>query len=232
MIKLRYSDDRGHVDHGWLDTRHSFSFADYYDPQQMGFRSLRVINQDLVKAGNGFPTHPHQDMEIISLVLKGQLQHRDSMGNEGIIHTGEVQMLSAGSGIQHSEWNPSQEENVEFLQIWILPDEKALTPSYQQRILQSKEKEQSWTLLATPNGQNGAFKIHQDVDLWQGRLQQGSENHFVLRAGRYAWIQIIKGDLRVGDRRLHTGDGAAISELSQLEFHSIEGANFLLFDLA
>lgn len=232
MIRLRPSAERGHADHGWLDTRHSFSFADYYDPQQMGFRSLRVINQDLVKADSGFPTHPHQDMEIISLVLKGELQHRDSMGNGGIIQADEIQRMSAGTGIRHSEWNPSHEHEVEFLQIWILPRETGLPPSYQQRSPQAGESQHPWTLLASPLGREGSVSIHQDVELWRGRHSQQKREIFKLRPGHHAWLQVIKGDLQISATSLRSGDGAAISEVPHLELVSSNGADFLLFDLA
>ncbi len=232
MIKLRYSQERGHADHGWLDTKHSFSFADYYDPQQMGFRSLRVINQDRVRPDSGFPTHAHQDMEIISLVLKGELQHRDSMGNTGVIRAGEVQRISAGTGIRHSEWNPSQTEEVEFLQIWILPAEKGLTPSYLQRRPRAEDRLHPRILLASPSGRDKSVSIHQEVELWRMQMPHNYQTHFELRAGRHAWLQLIAGDLQCEDKRMRAGDGAAISELTRLEFISIEGADFLLFDLA
>lgn len=232
MINIRHSEERGHADHGWLDTRHSFSFADYQDPQQMGFRSLRVINQDRVTADSGFLTHPHQEMEIISLVLKGKLQHRDSMGNEGAINAGEVQRMSAGTGIRHSEWNPSKEYPVEFLQIWILPNEKGLTPSYQQRTTLQEENQQHWTLLASPNARDGSVSIHQDVDLWRGHLPQNKQTSLELLPNRHAWLQLIEGELQINGKCLRTGDGAAISDLKKLNFDSIEGSDFLLFDLA
>ena len=231
MIQIRYSENRGHADHGWLDTRHSFSFADYHDPDHMGFRCLRVINQDRVKPDSGFPTHPHRDMEILSLVLKGQLQHRDSMGNQGIVRADEVQRITAGSGIMHSEWNPSSDEEVEFLQIWILPQKSGLEPDYQQRTPQPGEKHRQWTLLASPSGKDQSVSINQEVELWRGRILGIGTGSYKLGPGRHAWLQMLRGDLQLGGKALRAGDGASVSDLERLEFDSIEGADFLLFDL-
>lgn len=231
MIQIRHSQERGQGRFAWLDTRHSFSFADYYDPKYMGFRSLRVINQDLVAPNSGFPLHPHRDMEIISLVLEGQLQHRDSMGNEGIVRAGEVQRISAGSGIRHSEWNPSPDQPVHFLQIWLEPQTKGLMPSYQMRTPALGEDRSPWVLLAARDGCDGAVRLNQDVKLWRAKLVPGEKN-FELATGRHAWLQMISGQLEVNGTLLKSGDGLAASEEPALTLKISDGADLLLFDLA
>jgi len=231
MINIRLSRERGHGRYDWLDTRHSFSFADYYDPRFMGFRVLRVINQDLVAADSGFPQHPHRDMEIISLVLEGCLRHRDSLGTEGILRAGDVQRMTAGTGIRHSEWNPSATESVHFLQIWIEPAVKGLLPSYQERTAVPGEEQQPWVLLAAPDSRAGAVSLNQDVELWRGRLQEG-RSRYAPAAGRHAWLQVISGSLSLNGQSLEVGDGAAVSDEGELMLETAVETDFLLFDLA
>jgi len=222
MIVIRKSQDRGHAQHGWLDSYHSFSFADYYDPKWMGFRSLRVINEDRVAAGQGFGSHPHQDMEIITYVLSGQVKHKDSMGNEGIIKPGEVQKMSAGTGVVHSEFNASSKEEVHLLQIWIVPDTKGLKPAYEQNLL---PVDQQNSLFAFP------VSIHQDAKVFRGRLSKGHELNFELKNNRGAWVQMISGSLSINVNSLEAGDAALIEKDTNLKFSSQNNCEFLLFDL-
>ncbi len=231
MITVRKSEERGHFVSDWLDSYHSFSFDTYYDPDHMGFRSLRVINQDRVQPGQGFPLHPHRDMEILSFVLEGQIKHKDNLGHEEIISAGEVQRISAGSGVMHSEYNPSESEEVHFLQIWILPDEKGLIPSYESRGFEPK-KPNSLQLLASRDGRDGSAVVHQDIALYSGELEAGNSCEYQLAEGRHAWIQVTAGELEVAGQHLHAGDGAAISEESALGLAARDKARFLLFDLA
>jgi quercetin 2,3-dioxygenase len=232
LISLRKSEDRGHFDHGWLNTRHTFSFADYFDPRHMGFRTLRVINEDIVSPGEGFPTHPHRDMEIISYVISGGLQHRDSMGTGSIIRPGEVQRLSAGTGVQHSEYNASKTEPVHFLQIWIVPEVKGLPPGYEQRKLDDMPAPDGLRLIASRDGQHGSVTVHQDVRLFQGTLPAGGRLEHQLNPRRFAWVQLIGGRLLLNDLRLKAGDGAAVMEEETLQFAAAEPSELLLFDLA
>lgn len=220
MITLRKSDERGHANHGWLDSYHSFSFADYYDPAHMGFRALRVINEDRIAGGEGFGIHPHKDMEILTYVIKGQLKHRDSMGNEGIIKAGEVQKMSAGSGVTHSEFNASPTEEAHLLQIWILPDKKGITPSYQQKEV-SKDK----GLVALP------IHFNQNVTVYRGRLNAEEKAAVTLKVGHGAWVQVISGQIKVNNSLLKVGDAAAIEAEPHLDIHSLSASEFLLFDL-
>lgn len=231
MITLRKSEDRGHFRQDWLETCHTFSFADYYDPRHMGFRSLRVVNEDRVQPGAGFPLHPHRDMEILTVVISGSLQHRDDHGGEAIIGPGEVQLISAGSGIRHSEANPSAEEPVHLLQIWILPDQSGLPPTYAMARLAEAESE-GLICVAAPQGEGGALSLHQDARVYSGRLGAGGEHDYTLAPGRHAWVQVIAGDLSIDGQKLTAGDGAAVSELAKLELASDRGAGYLLFDLA
>jgi hypothetical protein len=232
MITLRPSQERGHANHGWLDSYHTFSFANYYDPEQMGFRALRVINEDRVQAGKGFGTHSHRDMEILTYVLEGALEHKDSIGNGAIIRPGEVQRMSAGTGILHSEYNPSQTEPVHFLQIWILPDRQNLEPSYEQKAFSVEERQGKLRLIAAPDGRDGAVTIHQDVDLYSAVLQPQDRVTYQLRSDRYAWLQVARGAVNLNDRSLNAGDGVATSAAQLLEISSDRGAEILLFDLA
>ena len=232
MIALRPAAERGHADHGWLDTRHTFSFADYHDEKHMGFRALRVINEDRVQPGRGFGTHAHQDMEIISYVLDGALQHRDSLGNGSTVHPNEVQRMSAGRGVTHSEFNGSSVEIVHFLQIWILPNARGLPPSYEQRLFPVEERRGRLRLLAAADGRDGAVTIHQDVDLFGVLLDGGQQVRHELRPGRHAWVQVARGRVGLNGHSLAAGDGAALSDERALEIHAREPSEILLFDLA
>jgi redox-sensitive bicupin YhaK (pirin superfamily) len=232
MLRIRKANERGHADHGWLNTYHTFSFASYYDPQQMGFRDLRVINEDRVQAGTGFPTHPHRDMEIISYVLEGALQHKDSMGNGSVIRPGEVQRMSAGTGITHSEFNHSQDDQVHFLQIWIQPDRDGVLPGYEQKFFPDEEKRGVLRLIASPDGRGGSVTIHQDVALYAALLEPGEEVVHAITAGRHVWLQVVWGSVLANGHRLDASDGAALSNEERLVVSAQEKAEVLLFDLA
>ena len=235
MLTLRRADQRGHADHGWLDSHHSFSFANYYDPAHMGFRGLRVINEDRVTPGRGFGTHPHRDMEILSYVLDGALEHRDSMGHGSIIRPGEVQRMSAGTGVRHSEFNASPTEPVHFLQIWILPSRAGLPPSYEQRAYPSADRQGRLRLVVDPAGRDGALGIHADARVYAGLLADGEQVEHVVSAGRHAWVQVARGELELAGERLKAGDGAATSEPGILTLTGrggAEAAEVLVFDLA
>lgn len=232
MIRIRRSDERGRADHGWLDSRHTFSFADYYDPEHMGFRTLRVINEDRVRAGAGFGTHGHRDMEIVSYVLSGSLAHKDSLGNGSVLTAGDVQRMTAGTGVRHSEMNPSLEEPVHFLQIWIVPEREGLEPGYEEVHVSESEKRGRLRLIASGRSGDGALKIHQDVDLYAGVLEPGERVELALKAGRHAWIQVVRGDLSLGGEQLEAGDGAALSEEEAVRLTAKSEAELLVFDLA
>lgn len=232
MIDIRKSEDRGHFDHGWLNTYHTFSFADYYDPQHMAFRTLRVINEDRVAPGTGFGKHPHRDMEIITYVLEGELTHHDSMGNGSVIRPGEVQRMTAGTGVEHSEENNSPTEGVHLLQIWIRPSEKGLTPEYEQKTIPEKAEKNQLYLIASPVGGNGTLKIHQDVKLYSAVIEAGQKIDYQLESGRYAWVQVARGTVDLNGNELNQGDGAAISKETHLTITANEPAEILLFDLA
>jgi hypothetical protein len=232
MIQLRPDRERGHARHGWLDSRHTFSFAEYHDPRHMGFRALRVINEDRVQPGEGFPTHGHRDMEILTYVLAGALDHRDSLGNGSRIRPGDVQRMSAGTGIQHSEFNASRDALVHFLQIWILPDTVGLVPSYEQRHFPEEEGRNRLRLVASRDAREGSVALHQDVSLYLGRLDAGAELRHALAPGRHAWLQVARGSLRLGDATLRAGDGAALSGEPALELGADSAAEVLVFDLA
>jgi redox-sensitive bicupin YhaK (pirin superfamily) len=229
MMTIRRAEERGHADHGWLDTRHTFSFASYYDPRHMGFRALRVINDDRVTPGAGFPTHPHRDMEIISYVVEGALEHKDSMGNGSVIRPGDVQRMTAGTGVTHSEFNPSQEEGARFLQIWILPAQKGLTPGYQQK---SFERDGRLRLVASPDGRDGSIRVHQDVAMYAARLAGGERAEHAFAEGRHGWVQVVSGEVVANGERLREGDGAALSATDKLSLRADGDAEVLLFDLA
>lgn len=231
MITIRRANERGHADHGWLDSYHSFSFADYYDPQHMGFRSLRVINEDRVQGGQGFGTHPHRDFEIISYVVGGALKHEDSMGHTAVMKTGDVQRISAGTGIAHSEFNNSPTDPVHFLQIWLQPSRKGLPPGYAQQSFANAQSN-ALTLVCSPDGEEQSIKINQDVSLFIGKLTGRGKSMHALRKDRHAWIQLIEGDLDVNGEKLSPGDGASADEEKELRFASEKGADFLLFDLS
>jgi hypothetical protein len=232
MIAVRRSEERGHFDHGWLDTRHTFSFADYRDPRHMGFRALRVVNEDRVRPGQGFGTHPHRDMEIVTYVLEGGLAHRDSMGHGSTIHPGDVQRMSAGTGVTHSEFNASRSEPVHFLQIWILPDRTGLAPSYEQRRFPEEERRGRLRLLASPDGADGSVTVHQDVRLLAALLAPGQAVGHALAPGRHAWVQVARGAVEVAGQRLSAGDGAALSGETEVALQGIADSEVLLFDLA
>ena len=231
MIDIRRADARGHTQLSWLDSRHTFSFGDYYDPAHMGFRALRVINDDRVAPGAGFGTHPHRDMEIITYVLDGALEHRDSLGNGSAIRPGEVQRMSAGTGIRHSEFNASREEPVHFLQIWILPAQEGLPPSYEQRALPAGARG-GLALAASRDGRDGSVTVHQDVSVHAGQLDRGDTVAHPLAAGRHAWVQIARGSASLNGQTLQAGDGAAVSGEDQVGIRADGPAEILLFDLA
>lgn len=232
MIKLRPRAQRGHADHGWLDTHHTFSFAGYQDPQHMGFRALRVINEDRVHPGRGFGTHGHSDMEIISYVLEGELSHRDSLGTGSVIRPGDVQRMSAGRGVTHSEQNASASQAVHFLQIWLIPKERGLAPSYEQKTFSRAEKEGRFRLVASPDGSEGSVTIHTDAKLWAGCFDAGQRAEYPLSPGRHAWVQVARGSATVNGQELVAGDGLALSEEAAVLVVGGPGAELLLFDLA
>ncbi|MFZ4855947.1 MAG: pirin family protein [Desulfuromonadaceae bacterium] len=231
MLRIRKADARGHADHGWLNTCHTFSFANYYDPHHMGFRDLRVINEDRVLPGKGFPTHPHRDMEIISYVVEGVLQHKDSMGNGSVIRPGEVQRMSAGTGITHSEFNHSPNDPVHFLQIWIQPDRDGVVPGYEQKFFSDEEKRGFFRLIVSPDGRDGSVTIHQDVNLFASLLESGEEITHNITAGRHIWLQVVRGTVLANGHRLDVSDGAAGSNEERLIVSAQEKAEVLLFDL-
>ncbi|TBW39510.1 pirin family protein [Siculibacillus lacustris] len=229
---IRRAADRGRANFGWLDSRHTFSFGHYYDPEHMGFGPLRVINDDRVAPGGGFPTHPHQDMEIVSYVLDGGLQHRDSLGTGSVIRPGDVQRMSAGTGIRHSEFNASGEEPVHFLQIWIIPEEEGIAPSYEQKAFAADDKRGKLRLVASPEGRDGSVTVHADVDLYATVLGAGEAVEHAIAAGRGAWIQVARGSVTFEGETLHEGDGVAISDAGSLRLEGIDDAEVLLFDMA
>jgi quercetin 2,3-dioxygenase len=232
MIKIRKAAERGHFDFGWLNTYHSFSFGDYYDPQHTQFRALRVINEDFVQAGRGFPTHGHRDMEIVTYILEGALEHRDSMGTGSIIRRGDAQRMSAGTGVRHSEANPSQDTPVHLLQIWILPAEQRLQPEYEEKKFSDDEKRNKLRLIVSPDGDDGAVRIHQDAKIYASLLDEGREVVHTLANGRGAWLQVAAGSVTLNDVALKQGDGAAVSDESTVRITGNEHAEVLLFDLA
>jgi quercetin 2,3-dioxygenase len=230
MIRIRKAEERGHFDHGWLDTNHTFSFADYYDPEFMGFRALRVINEDRVKPGRGFGTHSHRDMEIVTYVLEGELEHRDNMGTGSVIRPGEVQRMSAGTGVLHSEVNPSRQNPVHLLQIWILPERRGIKPEYEQKAFPAEERNGKLRLVASRDGAEGSLTIHQDAKLLAGSLRDGDSVRYDLQPGRYAWLQVARGTVDVNGQKLKAGDGAAIEDERTLTLTGTD-AEVLLFDL-
>lgn len=232
MIQIRPGIDRGQTKIGWLDARHTFSFGHYYDEDHMGFRTLRVINQDRISGGGGFPMHGHSDMEIITYVLEGAVRHTDSTGNETIIVPGEAQRMSAGTGISHSEYNPSKTEPVHFLQIWILPQQQNLPPSYEQRSFDLEKNRGRWLLVAARDGRDNAVTVHQDVALSVALLLAGQQATYRLKPGRHAWLQAARGSVTLNGAALNAGDGAAASEEEILEIRALDEAEILLFDLA
>lgn len=232
MITLRKSDERGHANHGWLDSYHTFSFAGYHDPAHMGFRALRVINDDRVAPGEGFGEHPHRDMEIVTYVLDGALQHRDSMGNGSILRPGDFQRMSAGTGVRHSEFNPSADEPVHLYQIWLLPDERGHEPSYEERTFTPAEKHNRLRLVASRDGRDDSLLINQDAAIYLGNFDAGASATHTLAPERHAWVQILRGAVRLGDHMLTAGDAAALSDESAVTLAATDPSEVMLFDLA
>lgn len=230
MFEIRKSSDRGHINHGWLNAKHSFSFADYHDPAHMGFRALRVINEDVIAPAQGFGTHPHRDMEIITYILDGELSHKDSMGNGRTIKTGEVQGMSAGTGITHSEFNASEEKPCHLLQIWIMPHTKNVTPSYSEWT--KAENKNEWQLVASEQGQGGAISIHQDAKLYLAVTDKETSLPINIAAKHFGWLQIAKGSAEINGNKLVAGDGASFSGDEVKEIKTTAGSEILLFDLA
>jgi redox-sensitive bicupin YhaK (pirin superfamily) len=232
MLLARKSSERGYADHGWLKSWHSFSFANYFDPRFMGYRQLRVINQDIVAPGQGFPTHGHADMEIITVILRGTIEHKDSMGNKELVKTGEIQRMSAGTGVRHSEYNPSSTDDLELLQIWIEPAQRGIEPSYEQAPIQNVNGEKL-RLLVAPMNEEAPVHIHQNVRIYRGDLKKGETLELPLKAERYGWLQMISGELTVKDELLQAGDGLAISREQDVPVKaSADATAFLLFDLS
>ncbi len=232
MITIRRSDERGHASHGWLDTHHTFSFAGYYDPQHMGFRSLRVINEDYIAPGRGFGTHSHRDMEILTYVLEGALEHKDSMGTSSVIRPGEVQRMTAGTGVAHSEYNPSSTEQVHLLQIWLLPEAEGLEPGYEQRLFPLEKKKARLQLVASREGRDDSVRVHQDVSLYAAQLDVDDVVSYQLKKGRAAWIQVVRGDIRLNEKSLTQGDAAAVCDEDTVRIVGVNPSEILLFDLA
>ena len=230
MMTIRKSEERGHADHGWLNSYHSFSFANYYDPQHMGFRSLRVINDDTVLGGGGFDTHPHRDMEIISYVLSGALEHRDSMGHSAVMKAGDVQRISAGTGILHSEFNHSPIEPVHFLQIWIVPDHKGAKPSYAEKSF-ARGASGQLQLIASKSGRSDSVSINQDADVYLAKLKAGETVTHSLAPDRHVWVQVAQGEISLNNQALRTGDGAAVSKEDSLKLSAVDQSQVILFDL-
>lgn len=231
MITVRKAEARGHADHGWLDTRHTFSFASYQDPQYMGFRSLRVMNEDRVAAGQGFGMHAHHDMEIVTYVLSGALEHKDSMGNGSVLRPGELQRMTAGTGLLHSEFNPSPDEVAHFYQIWLVPEAKGLDPSYEQRAFDASRRRNRLQLVAARTAAGGSLQVHQDVQVLLADLDRGASVEHTLVAGRHGWLQVLRGRVRLGDVDLADGDGAAVSHERVLRVEGLSNAEIMLFDL-
>jgi redox-sensitive bicupin YhaK (pirin superfamily) len=232
MITIRKAEERGHFDHGWLDTYHTFSFDQYYDPAHVHFRSLRVINEDRVASAHGFPMHSHRDMEIITYILSGALEHRDSMGNGSVIRPGDVQRMTAGSGVSHSEFNPSQTEACHLLQIWIMPNARSLPPGYEQKVFTAAERQNRLCLIASGNGEQTSVTINQDARVFASLLGAGETIEHTMDVDRYAWLQLARGNLVLDGNNLSAGDGAGISKQASVSISAGEDSEFLLFDLA
>lgn len=232
MLQLRKSQDRGIANHGWLKSKHTFSFADYYDPEHMGFRSLRVINEDRIDGGTGFGAHPHQNMEIISYVVKGALEHKDSMGTKAIIKPGEVQRMSAGTGVVHSEYNANPDSETHFFQIWIQPKTRGGEPGYGQKSFESDLNSKKLVLVVSPDGRDSSISIKQDADIYISRLQAGDDLEFKVRPTRGAWVQVVHGNLTVNGKDLATGDALSFQDEELLKFKANDKSEFILFDLA
>lgn len=231
MIQIRKADERGHAEHGWLESWHSFSFAEYHDPAHMGFSVLRVINEDIVAPGTGFGMHSHRDMEIVTYVLSGALQHKDSLGTGAVISAGEVQRMSAGTGIRHSEFNASETEPVHLLQIWILPERADITPGYEQKLIPDEEKRGRWKAIATRDGHDGSLTIHQDAALYAAILEDGERIQFRPEPGRVQYLQVARGELSMNGEVLSAGDAVAVTDEKELVLAAWGGGEVLLFDL-
>jgi redox-sensitive bicupin YhaK (pirin superfamily) len=232
MLTLRRAEDRGHADHGWLDTHHTFSFGDYHDAAQMGHGPLRVLNDDTVAPGGGFPTHGHQDMEIISYVIEGALEHKDSMGNGSVMRPGDVQRMSAGPGVRHSEFNASKKDPVHFLQIWILPKQNGLPSGYEQKMFKDEEKRGKWRLVASPDGSEGSVRIQQDARMYAALLSPGPALSHTVTAGRKGWLHVVRGSAQVNGQPLKAGDGLAIDGAETLSVTTADQGEVLLLDMA
>jgi len=232
MIQVRKSKERGHAKHGWLDSHHTFSFSDYYDPKFTGFRNLLVINEDRVNPGAGFGTHGHKDMEIISYVLEGELAHKDSLGTGSVLKYGDVQRMSAGSGVRHSEFNGSKEKLVHFLQIWITPKKDGIKPSYEEKKYSVEDKQNKLKLIVSPDGKDGSLQINQDASIYASILEEGKDVSLSLANGRHSWVQVVRGSLELNGTVLSEGDGASISDVQKLELKAKKPSEVLVFDLA
>lgn len=232
MYAIRRSEERGHADHGWLNSYHTFSFAGYRDPNHMGFRSLRVINEDRVAAGQGFGTHAHHDMEIVSYVLNGELEHKDSMGNGEVLRSGEFQRITAGTGITHSEFNPSTQNSTHFYQIWLRPERKGIEPSYEQKVFDPAGRSNQWQLVASRDARDGSLLIHQDANIFLANLTSAYELSMVIPTGRHAWLQVLRGSVVIAGHALDTSDAIAVSDEAELIVKATPDAELMLFDLA
>lgn len=232
MYQIRRADDRGHADHGWLDTYHTFSFSSYRDPKHMGFRSLRVMNEDWVQPGQGFGSHPHRDMEIVTYILEGALEHKDSMGNGEVLKAGEFQRISAGTGITHSEFNPSDNAPVHLYQIWLLPERKGIDPSYEQKRFDDSERHNRLRLVASRDGEDGSLRIHQDARIFLSQIDTQKQVVHRLTVGRHAWLQVLSGSVSLNGDGLNTSDGVAVSNATTLAVEATRDAEIMLFDLA
>ncbi|QDU04628.1 Quercetin 2,3-dioxygenase [Gimesia chilikensis] len=231
MIRVRKAEERGHADHGWLDTYHTFSFAGYQDPEHVHFRTLRVMNEDVVQPGQGFGTHPHRDMEIVTYVLEGALEHKDSMGNGEVLRAGEFQRMSAGTGITHSEFNPSATEPVHLYQIWLFPESKGIEPSYEQKQFPVSEQRNQLRLVASPGAESGSLRIHQDARVYLSQIEAEQTVTYELAEGRHAWLQVLRGSVLLNDVALDVSDGAAVSDTRNLKIQATADAEIMLFDL-
>jgi len=231
MITVRKSEDRGHANHGWLDSFHTFSFADYHDKKWMGFRDLRVINQDKVMPGEGFDTHGHRDMEIVTYVYEGALEHKDSMGTGSVLRVGDVQRMSAGTGVTHSEFNHSKDEELQLLQIWILPKKEGIKPGYEEKNFKAEVKKNNLKIIVSPDGKEGSLKMNQDASIYATLLDEGKALIYNIESGRGAWVQVVKGTIELNGQSLSSGDGAAIENEKTLNFLAKKSAEVLLFDL-
>lgn len=231
MIRVRKAEERGHADHGWLDTYHTFSFAGYHDPEHVHFRTLRVMNEDVVQPGQGFGTHPHRDMEIVTYVLEGALEHKDSMGNGEVLRAGEFQRMSAGTGITHSEFNPSATEPVHLYQIWLFPESKGIEPSYEQKQFPVSEQQNQLRLVASPEAEAGSLRIHQDARVYLSQIEAEKTVTYEMAEGRHAWLQVLRGSVLLNDVALDVSDGTAVSDTRNLKIQATADAEIMLFDL-